>query len=728
MRLIRELARRKVLKVGAVYLGMAWVLLQLADILAPALALPDWTLRLVLLLLALGLPLALLLAWQFNLTPGGLAPEVHAPEGPSAPASARKRDWALLAAIAVLGLGAGMAAQQLMAPGAAPPEVGAAGSPQPSIAVLPFVSMSQAQEDGHFADGLSEEILNSLANVPGLKVAGRTSSFSYRGEERDLRQIARELGVAHVIEGSVRRQGDTLRVTAQLIEAEGGFHLWSQTFDRTLDDALAIQSEIATTVAQKLRLSILPPPAAAATLDAASQQAYLEALGLIGEGGDDSMQRAVALLRPVVERHPEFIPAYLPLADTVQRLGWYGRIRWQDAVEEMAALSREASTRAPDHIDARVLAALVPFARNDLRPTHAGYEAVLAAHQALAEEAPNHALLQLNTADAARILDRGELALRFAERYIALEPLDPKGYATLADIHHDMGDAPATIRVLERAIDIAPRHYPPYFDLARLHVRAGRYPQALDVVERCLRAGAYGCTGPLYDMYNVLRQDALMEAVARGSDHPLMRDYLTMLEARRREGYVGAARFVATRPGLEQQFADDLASAALESGEYQALLDLRARLTPDLVDPEARLLTWQADGANEVCIALHRLARADDARRCFVRVEEAARQGARALDRPAQLPRVAALAWLGQGDAAVALLREEIARGWRSERYLLETFSGQPDPLVEPLRGRADFAALMAQVRAGNARDFAALRDSGRTLVPPVPSRQAGGP
>jgi adenylate cyclase len=259
-----------------------------------------------------------------------------------------------------------------------------------------------------------------------------------------------------VIEGSVRRQGETLRVTAQLIEAEEGFHLWSQTFDRDTGDALAIQSEIAAAVADKLRLSVLPAGNAVRPLDGTMQQQYLEALGLIRENSHGSLARAVELLRPIRQARPDFIPVYLPLADSVQRLGWYGLLPWHEAVEEMRTLSAEASRRAPGDLDARVLAALVPFAENDLAPTYDGYERILRAHRTLADEAPNHPLLQLNTSDAARILDQHEVAIRYAERYVALEPRDPKGHMTLGQIARALGRNDEAIAAYRRGTELAP--------------------------------------------------------------------------------------------------------------------------------------------------------------------------------------------------------------------------------------------------------------------------------
>lgn len=727
MRWIGALARRKVLKVGAAYLATAWVLLQLTDVVAPALGLPDWTLRLVLLLLALGFPVAVLLAWHFNLTPAGIEPELE----PDAAVRTRKRDFAMLALMAVLGIAVGVGGQRLIAtpaPALATTPPANAGEPdgaEASVAVLPFVNMGGKAEDGYFADGLSEEILNSLANVAGLKVAGRTSSFSYKGRDQDIRKIGRELGVAHVIEGSVRRQGDTLRVTAQLIKADDGFHLWSQTFDRKLVDALAIQSEIAAAVADKLKLSVMPLQTGAAALDSLSQQAYLQALGLIGESSHASLARAVALLRPLQRAHPEFIPAYLPLADSVQRLGWYGGLPWLQAFGEMEALSAEASRRAPDAIDVRVLAALIPFARNDLAPTWRGYEEALATHRTLADQAPNHALLQLNTSDAARMVGQYELALQYARRYRALEPRDPKGHLATGQALEEMGLDEQAAAAYRQAVAVGPTSEAGIWQLARHYARIGRYAEVLAVSEECQRASGSGCVEALGDMYRILRQPALVQAAEGTSSNPMRAHYDEFMAERRRGGYPATLAWLQRQgeagESFKRYFVDDLASAALEAGAYPALIELRGLLSPNIFELDEPLLNSNMDEANEVGIALLRSGREAEARRTFQRVVDAARRLTPATRR--RVPRLSeavALAWLGDRQGAMAAVRRDVAAGWMLEAYLTETGIGTPNPLVEPLRELPEFQQLMREVRARNAAALAALKASGRPLLPDV--------
>ncbi len=262
MSLFAQLKRRNVLKVGAAYLIAAWLLIQVAATLAPQLQLPDWAPRLVTLLLMLGFPIALLMAWFLEHTPEGFRVEPAA--------TGNRRIVVIAAALAALAVGWFLReSRQATAPekgtegikvasteSAGPRVVDATLIPSVpfspasrSIAVLPFVNMSGEAENEFFSDGLSEEILNSLARIDGMLVVGRTSSFQFKGQNEDLRIVGERLGVANVLEGSVRRSAARARITAQLVRASDGFHLWSQSYDRTLDDVFAVQMDIAEHVA-----------------------------------------------------------------------------------------------------------------------------------------------------------------------------------------------------------------------------------------------------------------------------------------------------------------------------------------------------------------------------------------------------------------------------------------------------------------------------------------------
>jgi len=245
--LLTELKRRNVLRVGAAYIVFAWVAAQVFDLLADSFGAPDWVMKVVLSLLAIGLIAALLLSWIYELTPDGVKKSEDVPASESiAPKTGNK-----LTTIAIVGLVLALSFIAWDKLGPATSEQAAAVADK-SVAVLPFADLSQAQDQEWFADGLTEEILNSLARLPELKVTARTSSFEFKNTNIDVSEIASRLGVAHIVEGSIRRIGDDLRVTAQLIRANDGFHLWSETYDRTSEALFDVQEDIAENIASSL--------------------------------------------------------------------------------------------------------------------------------------------------------------------------------------------------------------------------------------------------------------------------------------------------------------------------------------------------------------------------------------------------------------------------------------------------------------------------------------------
>ncbi len=270
MSLFAELKRRNVFKVAFLYGVAAWLTLQVADLLFDALELPASWLRLVLALLILGFPFALIFSWVFEMTPEGLKREKDIDRSGSITAETGHKINVLIAVLLVLAI-ASVAVDRLIPekpdPGQpvieqTPTETVAdpsvlvaqkfAPAPNRSIAVLPFVNMSGDEENEYFADGLSEEILNFLAGIPDLQVTARTSSFQFKDKNMDIREVAEALNAAHILEGSVRRSGDRARITAQLIRASDGYHLWSETYDRTLEDTFEVQTDIAESVTRAL--------------------------------------------------------------------------------------------------------------------------------------------------------------------------------------------------------------------------------------------------------------------------------------------------------------------------------------------------------------------------------------------------------------------------------------------------------------------------------------------
>ena len=265
MNFFKELKRRNVFRVGIAYTVATWLLIQVADIVFPRIGLPDSAVTLVIALLVIGFIPALILAWAFEMTPEGIKREKDVDREKSiTPTTGRKLDRAIIGILTVAlayfvfdKLSTREPAPQTMeaaaleeSPTAEPVEQKT--STVQSVAVLPFTAMSSGEDDGYFADGLTEEILNSLARLPELLVTARTSSFHFKGKNMPIPEIAAALGVENVVEGSVRRSGDRVRITAQLVRAEDGFHLWSNTYDRTLEDVFAVQEDIAENIAETL--------------------------------------------------------------------------------------------------------------------------------------------------------------------------------------------------------------------------------------------------------------------------------------------------------------------------------------------------------------------------------------------------------------------------------------------------------------------------------------------
>jgi adenylate cyclase len=275
---IDELRRRKVIRVAVVYAVVAWVLIQVAQATFPPLNLPQWTITLVIMLAILGFPISFAMAWALERTPEGVRRERPADEPPG-------------------------------------PDSAAQGTP--SIAVLPFVDMSPDRDQDYFCEGMAEEILNALTRIDGLRVAARTSSFQFKGRAADMRKVALELGVNTVLEGSVRKAGSQLRVTAQLISAGDGYHLWSERYDRGLEDVFAIQDDIATRITEALKLHLTPRDLDAIqvkpTGDVQAYDYYLRGRQLVNQFGKRRMEYAIQMFDKAIEMDPSYAPAYAGL-------------------------------------------------------------------------------------------------------------------------------------------------------------------------------------------------------------------------------------------------------------------------------------------------------------------------------------------------------------------------------------------------------------------------------
>jgi adenylate cyclase len=415
--LIAELKRRNVIRVGAAYLALGWVMAQVTGTVAPALKLPDWTLPLVVWVGVIGFPFVMVFSWVFELTPEGIKREREVDRSESIThLTARRLDYIVIGLLVLALLlyavdRFGPPRQERAATLSVAPSATSAGGAPPSaaavvpavhdksIAVLPFVNMSGDSGNEYFSDGISEEILNVLARTPELQVAARTSSFAFKGSTQDIPQIARELQVRMVLEGSVRKQEDRVRITAQLIDAKTGFHVWSQAYDRKLADIFEIQDEIARAIGDELKVRIGgtdgsgTPVRGTANLEA--YDAYLRGLGLWQERRGQSLWDAVALFEQAVAADPEFGQAYAGLALVYAVLPDYStRLGYRESYKRATDAAQMALALDPTQPEAyAVLATVNKFNKGQRTTSYALYRRAIAlrpsfatAHQWLGTE------------------------------------------------------------------------------------------------------------------------------------------------------------------------------------------------------------------------------------------------------------------------------------------------------------------------------------------------------
>jgi TolB-like protein/Flp pilus assembly protein TadD len=328
MSLFAELKRRNVIRVAIAYIVSSWLTLQVADIILPAVGAPDWVLRALLVVLAIGFVPSLIFAWAFELTPEGLKREQDVDRSQSIGQHTAKRlDIAVIVFLVIVGVLSvtnwkpGNSGSDPTSPGNS--ALTQTAQPVPTdgrvaIAVLPFENMSTDAENGYFADGISEEILNLLADVNELSVASRTSAFAFKGKDTPIPEIAAALGVGFVLEGSVRKSGDQVRVTAQLIDAGSDRHLWSETYDRTLEDIFAIQDEIAGAIGSALQIELLGTSGEQVQSEAIDPDVFahfLQARHLLRQRGQENIAQGIEILLQIVEDEPGFARGHVLLGE-----------------------------------------------------------------------------------------------------------------------------------------------------------------------------------------------------------------------------------------------------------------------------------------------------------------------------------------------------------------------------------------------------------------------------
>jgi len=464
-----ELRRRNVVRVVIAYAAIGWVLAQLAEFAFENFDAPEWALKTFVVALLLGLPLVFIFAWAFELTPDGLKREKNVDRSQSITAQTGRRLDFIIIGVLILAIGFLLVDKFVLTAGPTKSSPHVLDDRQ-SIAVLPFANMSD--DNDNFADGLSEELMNVLANNPDLKVAGRTSSFSFKGRGENFRAIGEALSVGHVLEGSVRRSGDTLRVTAQLIKVDDGFHLWSETYDRPMTDIFKIQDEVASAIARQLNLRLVPP-AGRPTENVEAYAIYLEALAELNFRSADASEIAAKLDRAIAI-DPKFAKAHELKAVAYWTDEWTSRDLVRQHIFESATT---ALALDPSLVLARVyVATSEPENWSWIRE----FEAI---EQALRSEPDDVNLLATWCYDF-RMTGYYSQLRRCAERLIEVEPLSILGYLRLAEAMRGLGFREEARRNWRRAIDVSGLKYREelHFD----NMTAGEYDEAVAVFEEYL--------------------------------------------------------------------------------------------------------------------------------------------------------------------------------------------------------------------------------------------------
>ena len=558
--LFAELKRRKVFKVAAVYGAMSFVLLQIADLLKDGFGLPDTFIPFITAIVLLGFPLVLVLAWALEVTPDGIRRTEQAGPGElakiaSLPASKR---WpagllavagfaALLGGVWFAGQRSGANSVLTDAPRTdAAPEIrlamtDLADDTRPSIAVLPFADMSPDGDQEYFSDGMTEEILNVLAKITELRVTARTSAFAFKGRDTDLRLVGDSLGVQYIVEGSVRKAGDQLRITAQLIDTTDGSHLWSESYNEALtaENVFQIQTDIAGAIAEELRipLGLDASELVTPTADLEAYDLYLAGRGHI-RGRGQGLNEAIRLFEAAIARDSTWAPAWAGLAEAKELLTWYPDA-WEGGRPEAVAGRRARQHELQAAAERAALRAL------DLDPRAASARVALGSVHRYRHE-------------------WGKSEAEYL-RALEIDPDNPEAFQQYGEMLEDVGRIAESVRSSRRALDLdgAPIRY---FQLASSLNGDGRREEAFEKIDAARKLDTAGALAGVRESWFYYYLEAGQYDVMFQNAPP---------------------RFVDAREGIEE---------ALQSGDMTGV-------PADVNDPTLWMIIGQPDSAAAALLA-----------------------------------------------------------------------------------------------------------------------------
>ena len=528
MSFFNELKRRNVVRVSVAYIVVSWLLIQAAGVLEPALLLPDWTDRVVTVLLLIGFPIVILFAWAFELTPDGVKLTKDVDPGSSiAPVTGKKLEYLTIAALSLvvvfflvkefMPLGGQDGDQATAAQAPAAVDVVEAEKPDiPSIAVLPFEDYSENADQGYFSNGIAEELLNLLAKTNGLRVAARTSSFAFANSEVDIREIGNKLNVGMVLEGSVRKSGDKIRITAQLIKIDDGYHLWSETYDRDFADVFKIQDEISAAIMSSLKVHLLGAQAQPAVAERAhnmdAYSAYLigkERLALLGK---DNIEVAIKKFDESIALEPDYAPAYAALARAWLMLEKEPQGPKKEQVDAVVipAIEQaiELASDLPEAVAVRGLHHLYRFRYDEAR---LDFDRAIDLNS-------NFALAYLWRSDTFYEQEEFLNMLADLEKAYALDPMSLEISAQLAYDYGAFWRPRDADRIILRMFELHPNHERAYRALAANLSAHGRYAESALALEEALQHHPENKIFKAWHAYELINMGLFDEAESEGVD------------------------------------------------------------------------------------------------------------------------------------------------------------------------------------------------------------------
>ena len=546
-----ELKRRNVYKVAVAYAVVAWLVIQVATQVFPFLEIPSWVIRLVIALVAIGFPIALVIAWAFEATPEGIK-RTEVADAMPAVARQKKHAWIYIV------IAAGAISMALFFVGrfsATGLQPATPGVPAKSIAVLPFENLSRDPDNAYFAEGVQDEILTRLAKVADLKVISRTSTQKYKSAPDNLRAIAQQLGVANILEGSVQKANDQVRVNVQLINATTDAHLWADIYDRKVTDIFAAESEIAKTIADTLRAKLtgseMVAMAKVPTADSEAYEVYMKGRYFWNKRTGADLRKAIEYFNQAIAKDPNYALAYVGLADSYLLLSNYGAAAPKDSIPQAKAAVKMALELDPNSGEAHASAGIL--SDNDFQFEHGITE-----FERAIQLSPNYATAHHWFGDGPLMsLGRFDRALVEGKRAVELDPLSLINNADLGWVYINARRYDDAIAQLRKTIEIDPRFYLARYYLGEALQVKGQLPEAMT---------EYRTAVELND--DPLALALLGQAYARAGQRDEAQKILARLTEAAKSRYVSQYGFALVLIGLgDKEGAIDALERAYRNGE-----------------------------------------------------------------------------------------------------------------------------------------------------------------